>query len=140
MTILVWPEELPKPERRTWQNQRQDPRQKRKNENGPTGYSRRFSSVEKNVSLTITLTRQQKAIFDNFYEHETQHGSLLFKMPDPTTDGWALYASSGQPLLVEDGVPLLLSAEWLCLFGDATPSETIQGIEFVIRFSVKVMP
>lgn len=140
MTILTWPTDLPRPERSTWQRQSQDPRQKRISENGPPGYRRMFSSVAKNISLSVTLTRSQKQTFDRFYEIDTKHGSLLFTMPDPTTDGWPLLSTTGQPLFQSEGVPLLVAAQWLCLFGESAPTETIQGIEFLIRFSVTVMP
>jgi hypothetical protein len=140
MTVLTWPSELPRPERDTWQRQPQDPRQKRVSENGPPGYRRKFSSVAKNITLSVILTRSQKQVFDRFYEVDAKHGSLLFNMPDPTTEGWALLSTDGQLLLQSAGVPLLLSGRWLCLFGESAPTETISGIEFQIRFSVTVMP
>ncbi|MBP1852681.1 hypothetical protein [Rhizobium halophytocola] len=101
---------------------------------------RRFSSVSKPVSLSIFVDRNGKAIFDNFYDDTTAGGSRPFLMPDPTTDGWALLASDGGPLLAGDGTPLLIAGEWLCLFGQAMPSESIKGVYFRIAFSVEVMP
>ena len=140
MTVLAWPLDLPKPARDSWQSKRQDSRQKRSSENGPPGYRRRFSSVAREVSMSVTLTRSQKAVFDNFYDHDTKHGSLLFTMPDPTTDGWQMLTSDGTPVHDPEGNPSLLSAQWLCLFGETVPTETVIGIEFRITFSVTVMP
>ncbi len=45
-----------------------------------------------------------------------------------------------RPLLTGAGVPILLAARWLCLFGDTPPSEVVVGVEFRISFSVSVMP
>ncbi len=140
MIILDWPTDLPHPERSSWQMQPQDARRKRQASVGPPSYRRRFSRVPKLVTLSVVLSRNEKAIFDNFYHDECAEGSLLFHMPDPTTDGWPLLTSDGQPMLMSDGTPLLLSAIWLCAWGDQTPAETIQGIEFRKTFSVVVMP
>lgn len=141
MIILTWPEELPHPERNTWQLQPQDARRKRQATVGPPSYRRRFSRVPKLVTLSVVLDRNQKQIFDNFYHYDCAEGSALFRMPDPTTDGWPMLTSEGAPILTSEGVPLLMSSIWLCAWGDQTPTETIQGqIEFRKTFSVVVMP
>jgi len=140
MTLAVWPTDLPKPERASWQASPMEARLKRQGDSGPASYRRRFSSVAKATSLSIVVSRDGKAIFDNFYAEETARGSLPFYMPDPTTDGWPLLIQDGSPLLTHDGTPVLLSAEWLCLFGDAVPVEAVVGVAFRISFSVMVMP
>ena len=62
-------------------------------------------------------------------------------MPDPTTEGWPLLASGGEPLLTQVDQPILLAARWLCAWGDQMPVETIFGaLEFKKTFSVVVMP
>ncbi|HBU15721.1 MAG: hypothetical protein A2092_13465 [Rhodobacteraceae bacterium GWE1_64_9] len=139
MTYAVWPTSLPRPERNSWQRQPQDSRLKRQTDAGPPGWRRRFSSAAQMVSLSVMLTRNQKAIFDRFFGDITRGGSLLFWMPDPTTDGWPMLDNAGNPLL-SGGVPLLLSARWLVSFGDQLPQESIQGTEFRKAFSVVVMP
>lgn len=139
--ILTWPDTLPKPERNTWQLSPQDARHKRQPDQGPVGYRRKFSSVAKNVGLSVELDRNQKAIFDTFYHRDCAEGVNLFWMPDPTTDGWAMLASDGRPLLTSDGAPLLMAAKWLCTFGDQVPVETISGqVKFRKNFNVQVMP
>ncbi|WP_440411157.1 hypothetical protein [Neorhizobium petrolearium] len=144
MTIAVWPSELPRPERNTWNARPQDARQKRQSDAGPPSWRLKFSNAAKMVSLSLLLTRDQNAVFDNFYQYETKKGSLLFWMPDPTTDGWALLTDDGSPLLIsggaQDGLPILLSAQWLCSFGDELPNETVQGIHFRRTFGVVVIP
>lgn len=138
--IQTWPDTLPRPERDTWQVSPQEVRRKRATETGASGYRRRFSSAAKTVSLSVVLTRSQKAVFDQFFHEDCAEGAHMFWMPDPTTDGWPLLSTDGQPLLVDDGVPLLLSATWLCLWGDQLPAETIKGTEFKKSFSVVVVP
>ncbi|TRL38039.1 hypothetical protein [Rhizobium straminoryzae] len=140
MTIATWPAELPKPERATWSSLLQEARLRRASDAGPAGYRRRFSNVAKVVTLSVLLDADQRARFDNFFEHDTKKGSLLFRMPDPTTDGWALRTSGGSLLLTSDDQPMLIAAMWLCTFGDQLPTETIVGIDFRKTFTVEVMP
>ena len=141
MSIPEWPERLARFERAGWQVQPQDSRQRRANQAGPMGYRRGFSGVAKGVSLSIILTRDEKAIFDNFYEADCAQGSREFWMPDPTTHGWSLLTDAGVPLLVAPGVPLLLAERWLCSWGDQAPTEVIVGqVRFRKSFSVWVLP
>lgn len=138
--IPEWPVDLPRPRRDGWQAAPQESRLRRRSDSGPPGYRRRFSSVARLVTLAIDVSRDGKAIFDNFYAEDTADGSLPFYMPDPTTDGWALLTDEGVPILTGDGEQILLAETWLCQFGDALPSETIRGVEFRITFSVVVLP
>ena len=141
MTTPVWPQTLDRFERPGWQVQPQDSRQRRSNEAGPPGYRRRFSAVAKQVSLSIILTRDEKAVFDRFHEEDCAHGSRVFWMPDPSTHGWPLLAGSGQQLLTATGAPLQLGARWLCAWGDPPPTEAIVGqVQFRKTFSVWVLP
>ncbi|MGY9049630.1 MAG: hypothetical protein ACKVKF_21965 [Rhodobacterales bacterium] len=140
MTVLTWPTELPRPERNSWNASWQDPRQNRRGETGGPRYRRRFSAVSKMVSLSVLLSRAEKGIFDRFLKQDTDFGSRLFWMPDPTTDGWALLDEAFAPLLDEAGGPLLMSAQWLCVFGDDFAKETIVGTDFRMTFSVVVLP
>ncbi len=140
MSVPTWPETLPRPERSSWQSKLQDSRRKRQNDAGPPAYARKFSSVARLISLSVVLDRNQRAVFDTFYEVTCAFGSSFFYMPDPTTDGWPLLSSDGQPMLTEEGIPILMSATWLCLWGDDVPVETLVGIEFRKSFSVVVMP
>lgn len=137
--IHDWPAELPRPERQTWQLQRPDARRKSQSDAGPPRYRRRFSSVPQMVTLSVLLSRQERQVFDTFFV-ATGYGSELFRMPDPTTDGWRMLASDGLPILTGDGAPVLLAATWLCSFGDSPPSEGIVGREFRKTFSVVVIP
>jgi hypothetical protein len=138
--IPVWPAEIPRPQRSSWQLQYTDPRLQRKVDTGLPGHRRRWSNVARQVSMTVKLTRSEKASFETFFEDDLNHGVRPFFMPDPTTDGWQMLTSDGVPLLTDSGVPLLLSASWLCVFGEDMPSEAIEGTRFQISFSIWVMP
>ena len=140
MTVLLWPPELPKPDRGPYRSQFEDPRLKRRAETGPRGSVRRYSSAACQVSLSVNLSRAQMAVFDKFFEDETEMGSLPFVMPDPLSDGWKLLDPDGTPLLDPDGQQILISAYWLCQFGSTMPVHTISGIRFIVSFPVLVMP
>lgn len=138
--MIDWPAALTRFERPGWQVQPQDPRLRRPNEAGPPSYRRRFSSVARSVSLSIVLSRDEKAVFDQFYEVTVAHGSLEFRMPDPTTHGWALLTSDGVAMMTRTA-NLVLSERWLCVFADPPPTETIVSqTRFRKTFSIWVLP
>lgn len=138
MTVAVWPSELPYPLRASYLQERQDNRL-RKAGGGPPGYRRRFSNTARLVTLGIEVTRARKAIFDTFYDDLTK-GTLPFWMPDPTTDGVPLLGQNFSPILTAKGSPLLIASQWLCVFGEPVPSETIVGGRYAVSFTVAVMP
>lgn len=140
MSYPVWPVDLPRPERRNWQLQRQDARRKRGFENGPPGYRRRFSSVGQLVQFSVLLSAYQRAVFDRFWRDDCAEGSSLFWMPDPTRDGWPIAGPDGSALLTGEGLMVLMAARWLCSWADQAPVETIEGVEFRKSCSVVVMP
>lgn len=140
MTVPTWPAALPRPERNTFQKTAIDGRLKRRSDNGTPRYRPRFSKVPYLVSLSIVVTRSGKTVFDEFYDQTTRGGALPFWMPDPTTEGWPMTDEAGNPLTDGNGKPLLMSGNWLCLFGDTPPAETIVGIEFRKSFSITVLP
>ena len=140
MTVPEWPVSLPRPERNGYKAQNMDPRLRKSTETGPPGYRRAYSKVARSVSLTIDVSRADKAVFDTFHELTTGAGTTPFWMPDPTTDGWQMLTETGAPILTGEGLPVLLSARWLCLFGETAPTEIIRGVRFIISFPVWVMP
>lgn len=140
MTVPAWPSELPLPTQAGYRAVTDDPRLRRAAETGPPGYRRRYSSAARRVALSLMLSRSEKAVFDNFWRNTCAHGSLPFTMPDPVTDGWAALDAGGTPLLTEGGTPILLSASWVCLFGDGLPAESLRGVTFTVSFEVAVMP
>lgn len=141
MTVPAWPSELPRPVRQTYSASWADGRQMRAADYGPPSARLRTSSAPQMATLSLKLTRAEKAMFDDFWQRELRRGSLPFTMPDPVTDGWELLSSDGAPVLDDDGEPILLAGTWTCLFAqDGLPQETLQGLTFNINFSVVVMP
>lgn len=140
MTHPIWPAELPRPERNTWQETPQESRLRRRSDAGPVSYRGRFSSASQTVSMSIVVDRNARGRFNRFFEEETKKGALLFWMPDPTTEGWALGTTSGAPLLTSTGARILMARRWLVTFGSNLPAVTVQGVEFRISFSIEVMP
>lgn len=139
MSVQIWPPELPRPERDTWQMKRQDVRRKRQSD-GPPGYRRKLSLAARLVTLSLVLSRDQKSIFDRFFDDDCAAGTRLFTMPDPTTESWPILTSEGSPILTGDGQPLTMAESWICAWGDDVPTETILGVEFRMTFSIVVMP
>lgn len=138
--IMTWPAELPPPQRDSWQLTRQDPRRRRQSDVGPPSYRRRSSASAKLLTMSIVLTRSQKAVFDNFYDIDCRSGVRLFRMRDPSTDGWALLDELGRPLLDQDGRRLLISKMWLCAWGDQVPTETVvEQVKFRMSFNITVI-
>lgn len=85
--------------------------------------------------------RNEKAVFDRFYEDDCAQGSRVFWMPDPSTHGWPLLAGTGRQLLTATGAPLQLGARWLCAWGDPPPTEAMfEQVRFRKTFSVWVLP
>lgn len=138
--IASWPEELPRPDRNGWQRTAGEGRRRSQRDGGPPKVARRYSLVPDLVSMTIDVTRSEKARFDRFYRDELRRGTLPFLMPDPTTSGWQLLTGDEVPLVTDAGVPLLLEETWVCLFGENLPTETVYGVRFRISFDIAVMP
>lgn len=136
--IPVWPVELPLPNRQGYNFGREEARLKTTMDAGPQRYKLMSSVVVDPVALAITVDRNGKAIFDEFYVEDTARGAKAFLMPDPTTDGWFMTDEASLLLLDENDVPLLFSETWLCTFGDTPPGEIIAGTEFTISFTVGV--
>lgn len=139
MSVAHWPESLPPVLRAPFNASRMEGR-RRKSSEGVPAYKRRFSRTALRVVLGIEATAAQRAVFHAFFDDDTAGGSLPFVLPDPTLDGQRLLTGSGDVLLHSNGQPLLIAANWLCLFGDELPQEQIVGGRFAITFSVWVLP
>lgn len=141
MSYPVWPAGLVRFEREGWRAQPQDARRRRNTDAGPPGYARRFSSVARNVGLSLVVSRSELEDFWLFYDLDCARGASLFWMPDPTTHGWPLLGRDGVPMMAGDGNPLLLDRRWLCHFGDEVPGESVyHHSQFRVTFSIWVMP
>lgn len=139
MSVILWPERLGRPMQEGYQRQRNETRQRSAPDRGPRRTNRRTTRLADTVALTLDFDRSEKAIFDWFYEQETEEGLRWFVMPEPTTHGWALKTSDGAPLHTHDGEPILLSRWQRCQFGDQQPAETVYGVRFRISFTLDVL-
>ncbi|MBB96922.1 MAG: hypothetical protein CML68_20285 [Rhodobacteraceae bacterium] len=138
--IPTWPTSLPGPQRDSWQLTRQDPRRRRQADTGPPGYRRRFSSAARLVTMSLVLTRSQKGVFDTFFQDDCRWGVRFFRMPDPSTDGWAALDSNGDQILTSDDQKLLLARTWLCAWGEEMPVETVvEQVKFSVSFNIVVI-
>jgi hypothetical protein len=140
MTVPIYPTELPPPNRSGFQFELGDGRRRTRPEAGPPRVRRKFSSAADQVALVSDLTRDQYARLARFWRDDTAGGSLPFLMPDPTSNGWPLLSSDGLPLLAGDGSTVLVSAWWLCIFGERPPAFTVVGLIHRTQFTVAVMP
>lgn len=140
MTLPVFPASLPKPMRSGFSQGIGDNRRLTAPDAGPIVPRARFSSVADPVSMTLDVSRDQRAVFENWYFSEVKRGVLPFLMPDPGTDGWPLLDSNGQPILLDDGQVLTLAATWLCMFSDKVPQYTVVGVRWRIAFGLSVLP
>ena len=140
MSYPVWPFSSVQLEHGSWRRQRQEGRRLRQPDAGPPAARRRFSAVGSMVSLSVILSRSERAIFDRFFDEACHGGTSFFWMPDPMTDGWPLLDQAGRPLLDEDGSTLCASARLLCAWGQDLPVENRWGGAFRLTFNVVVMP
>lgn len=141
MSYPVWPRGLVQFERSAWQSQPQDGRRRSQTDVGPPRFRRGISKVARRKALSLVLSRADLATFWRFHDEDCDHGSGLFWMPDPGTDGWKLLTGGNQHILTSAGQPILLASRMLCAWGDEPPVETIKAdTDFRVSFSVWVMP
>ena len=139
MALPVWPSELDPPMREGYAISRVETRLRRPVEQGPHRQRRRFSAAPAPVSMTLDVSRDQRARFDRFFIEEVSQGALPFLITDPTTHGQPILVG-GEPLLDTDGEVITIAAWQVARFGEALPETTVIGIRYRIRFSIEVMP
>ena len=140
MSVPIWPSTLPAPTVSGWQEAPQDVRVMHQPDVGPIGFRRRASRSTRTVSLSLHLTRAQKAIFDRFVTQALAMGSLPFWMADPITDGWSALAQDGSALRTGDGTAVHLGARVLCLIGSEPPKFRMRGTTFNLSLTLVVLP
>lgn len=139
--IPTWPTDLPTPVRDSLRIQRIDARRRRAGETGPPRYARRTSAVARQIALTLILDRERLGVLTTFFVETLQEGALPFRMPDPIWDGIPLLDSSGGRIDTEADVPILVTRQMLCLWGDEPPVEgPLKGGEMPVSFSVWDLP
>lgn len=140
MSLPVFPASLDRPLRDNFNQGLGDNRRMFAPEAGPLVPRPRFSRVADPVSMMLDVSRQQRAVFEQFWADDTRRGSLPFLMPDPGTDGWPLLDANGAPMLTAGGQPILLAKTWVCMFSDQVPAITAYGNRWRIAFGIGVLP
>lgn len=141
--IPYWPSDLPQRVLAdTYSEGLPDGRLRTQMETGHAKSRRRFSSAAKPVTAAFKVSLDEKARLERFWEEDIAGGSLPFLIADQTMDGVALLADGGLQLLDDQGRPLINTAWWLVLAGDAAPAFTTRnrGISFTATFPISVLP
>jgi hypothetical protein len=140
VTIPVFPAELPPPVMDGYQNARADGRVRRARDAGPRNGRRRFSSVADTVGMSLQLTQNERAIFDQFFDNDARQGALPFMMPDWSKHGWPLATDEGAVLTDDAGNVLAMAAYWLVQFGERLPATTGRGHGlWIVTFEIDVL-
>lgn len=140
MTIPMFPSSLKCMSRNNFSHQLGDDRRMTPADEGPTRVRRQRSLSADVVQLMIDTNLAGRETFGKFFKETTKNGSIPFHMIDPVLDGVPIKLNTGEILTNEDGEPILIAAYWLCLFGDQSPTYSIEGVRWKINFSVMVMP
>lgn len=83
MTSILWPAALPNIKLTGLQTQYIDPVIRTDMDAGPKKARLRYTAVPKKVSGTITVTKAQAAVVEDFYVNTLKYGTLRFMMIDP---------------------------------------------------------
>lgn len=140
MTLLTWPDTLPRPRMAGYAFTPGDTRRFAQSDGGAPRVGRGRSKAADLARMTIRVNAGQRARFDRFFFDEIGRGFRTFLMPDPTKDGWPILTDEGVPLLTDEGVPLLQAETWLCMFGQTMPGYGMENARFTISFEVMVLP
>ena len=141
--MIVWPSELPQHVLASgYSESLGEGRLRTQMEAGPMKVRRRFSAVARPVSTSFRVSPDGKARIERFWREEIGDGSLPFLMPDQTRDALALLTDDGLQLLDDQGRPLINTAWWLVMAGEAPPTFTPlqRGMAFMASFPLVIMP
>lgn len=77
----IWPAQLPHPALTGYSLEPQSAFIRSDMDAGPARQRRRYTAVPTQVSAQVTLTREQFALFEAWYEHRIQSGAAWFDAP-----------------------------------------------------------
>lgn len=141
MTVPVWPQTLPQRFLVSGYSEKlRDGRIMTRTSAGPGKMRRRFSSAVMPVTASILLNYAEKQRFEQFWYEDTEGGVLAFLLPDQTHDNVSLLDETGDPVLDTEGNPILVTAQWLAVFGQEAPTITPYGLQFTAAFTLNVLP
>jgi hypothetical protein len=140
MTAL-WPDGVPCPNWRDYAISFGDGRTMTQIEAGPPRMRRRFSSMPDSATLSITMTRDQYAMFRFFFFTTLKSGSLPFWLRDPILDGTIMLDENGEVVLDEEDQPVNVEAQDICMFGADPPGVRMLSPELVsVTMTIFRMP
>lgn len=141
MTVPVWPSEMGQWMRAPgFSTKPRDGRLRTPTDSGPGKSRRRFSSAVKPVSGVLRCSLSQLARLEQFWDEDTQGGTLPFAFPDQVYNDAVLLNDDGSPLTTEDDEVLGIEGWWLVKFVDydAQPIRSAGAWDVAIR--LEVMP
>lgn len=95
----------------------------------------------KPLSAQAHYSRGELGRFWTWWEDDLRGGSLPFFMRNQIIDGRALLDDDFEEVTDEDDNPILITAWWLCLFGEGQPTETALGAElYRVAFELEILP
>lgn len=140
MAVPVWPAELPRPMRQGYGRADGEGRTRSRADAGPVRMRRRSSAVPQPLAMVFDFSVDELARFDRFFAEETAEGTLPFIMTDWTTDGHGLMTADGEALTDEAGNALVITARWLCQFGERLPERSVVGVRRRVQVTIEVLP
>ncbi|WP_370194167.1 MULTISPECIES: hypothetical protein [Aurantimonas] len=108
---------------------------------GPAKARRRYSAVVRPISGSFIFSTNELARFERFWDEDTDGGVLPFLIIDAVNHDQPLLTDEGDVLTTEAGIPLLISAWWIVMFGqDAWSADAIGGDTYRVSMQLSVMP
>lgn len=143
MTVPNWPEDLPQfSDVAGFGSGTRDARQITKMERGPAKVRRRGGPGLRPTSLSFTMTMDERARFELFWDEDLAGGVLPFTMPGQMLDSAILMDDDGADLLIDEtGLYLLMTDAWLVMVDQDGPSfEALSANIFRMRLNVIEIP
>ena len=144
MAIPVWPQENGFPQRfqqDSYGRKGADGRQFSPMGQGPAKVRRRYSAAVKPISGAFFFSTDQLARFERFWDEDTDGGTTPFLIIDAVNHEQQIATADGLGLLTGDGIPLLISAWWLVMFGqDTWSADPLGGLDYRVSMQLNVMP
>lgn len=143
MAALVWPDRIPSRLYRAGASlPLEDTRRRFETSAGPGRLRRKMSTAVRPVAGVIDMTAAEYAWLQVFYRDTTKGGVLPFWFPDAERRDMPLLSDETMLGVYATGEsPLLLSAWWLCQFGQEPPSpQPGAGGRMRVQLSLVVLP
>jgi len=97
MADITYPAALPIMQIRGLTSQYKDPVIRTEMDAGPVKQRLRYTAAPKQFTGVITLTEDQRALFDSWFVHDLGYGTLRFNMTNPQTLAVEEFRFTGPP-------------------------------------------